>query len=163
MLISKSALVNLFRVYERQISLTVDQSSGRRLAVNWMVSYSITVSEQQASSVESFDSIQAAATFEEKFTEIGIDAHVSSISEPSVTSSDGVQSDEHTSDEAAADSLSEVAIIAIITCTCALMLCSLLIACWCKVGRRQRVKQHEVAWTETSQYAVSKTPQIPDA
>merc|ERR1711920_836714 len=93
-LISKAALVNLFRVDERQISLTVDQLSGRRLAGNWMVSYSIAVSEQQASLVESFDSSQVAATFEEKFADVGMDAHVSSISEPSVISSHEVHSGE---------------------------------------------------------------------
>jgi len=156
-LISKAALANLFRVEESQILLTVDQLSGRRLAGNWMVSYSIAVSEQQASLVESFDSIQAAATFEEKFAEIGIDAHLSSISEPTVTSSDGLHSDERSaSDETAADSSSTVVII---ICTCALMLCLLLFACWYRGRRRQRVKQDEV----TSRYAVSKTPQIPEA
>jgi len=114
-LMSKAALVNEFRVDESQISLTVDQLSGRRLAGNWMVSYSIAVSEQQASLVESFDSVQAAATFEEKFAEIGIVAHVSSISEPSVTPSDGVSSSgELSSDEAAVDSFSTVAIISLL-------------------------------------------------
>jgi hypothetical protein len=159
-LISKAALVNAFRVDESQISLTVDQLSGRRLAGNWMVSYSIAVSEQQASWVDTFDSSQVAATFEEKFADIGINAHVSSISEPSVISSHGVHPGETSSDEAEANSL---IVVAIITCTCALMLCFFLLACWCKGQHRQRVRQDEVAWTWTSRYAVSKTPQIPEA
>jgi hypothetical protein len=159
-LISKAALANAFRVDESQISLTVDHLSGRRLAGNWMVSYSIAVSEQQASLVDSFDSSQVAATFEEKFADIGVDAHVISISEPSVIASHGVQPGETSSDEAEADSF---IVVAIITCTCALMLCFFLLACWCKGQHRQRVRQDEVAWTWTSRYAVSKTPQIPEA